>query len=232
MPEKAEMELLSLLQAFDVKSAQLRQAVFLGDDALVAIVDREIEPLVTAILGHRAETQDDIRQQLHFVGALIRDEAEDKTSVLRHVNALSALIDRYHAGSGIEAAPVASVPSLVASGRLFSDMLLDSLSERIAVLTRDCRVLYANRAYARNFRRNPVDLIGCHIAEVIGEDCFESGLREDLARCFLGEERAFRYTVRKDGGLLVVGRATPLGAVSGGMLGALLVITETRSLVT
>lgn len=231
MPEKAEMELLSLLEAFEAKSAQLRRAVFLGDDALVAILDREIEPLVAAIVGHRAETPAGIRQQLRFVGALIRDEAEDRASVIRHVGALSMLIDRYHAEDGTDAPP-ASGPNAVAPGRLFSDMLLDTLSERVAVLTRDCRVLYANRAYAQPFQRTPIDLIGCHIADIIGEECFESGLRADLALCFRGEERSFRYTVRKDGGLLVIGRTTPLRGEGGGILGALLVVNETRSLVS
>lgn len=231
MHEKAEMELLSLLEAFDTKTAQLRRAVFLGDDALVAILDREIEPLIHAIVDHRAETSAGIRRQLGFVNTLIREEAEDRASVLRHANALSTLIDRYHAEEdGAHASAAAGVPNAIAPGRLFSDMLLDSLSERVAVLTCDCRVLYANRAYAKPFRCKPVELVGCHIAEIVGEECFESGLRDDLALCFRGEERCFRYTVSKNGGLLVIGRTTPLRGEGDGILGALLVVNETRSL--
>ena len=231
MPEKAEMELLSLLEAFDMRTARLRRAVFLGDDALVAMLDREIEPLINAIVGYRAQTSAGIRRQLGFLNALIREEAEDRASVLRHANALSTLIDRYYGEENdADAPPAAGAPNAIAPGRLFSDMLLDSLSERVAVVTCDCRVLYANRAYAQPFRRKPVELVGCHIAEIVGEECFEGGLRADLALCFRGEERCFRYTVSKNGGLLFIGRTTPLRGEGGGILGALLVVNETRSL--
>ncbi|WP_182307137.1 hypothetical protein [Ciceribacter thiooxidans] len=111
MPEATRKDSLdALFEAVALKSMQLRQAVRVGDDRLVRLLDRELDPLVAAVLDYRASDLREIHQQLRFVSDLIREDADDRSCVTRHAGVLSDLLDRYFGEEEERSATGASAP--------------------------------------------------------------------------------------------------------------------------
>ena len=65
-------KLKALIELFWFKYSQLQYAVKSGDDLLIGILDREIEPVLTTIYEEKAETVVDARLQFQFVLDLLR----------------------------------------------------------------------------------------------------------------------------------------------------------------
>ena len=76
-------KLKALIELFWFKYSQLQYAVKSGDDLLISILDREIDPVLTAIYEEKAGNVHDARMQFQFVLDLLRKEADDVSSVLR-----------------------------------------------------------------------------------------------------------------------------------------------------
>jgi PAS domain-containing protein len=229
--------LLALFHAFSTKCAQMRRAVNEGDDQLAYALDRELGPLFDAIVDYRANSTLEIYMQLQFIGNVIRDEAEDRASVVRNAHALSILVDRYFAGSGgVVPDSLVVLPPMKKEldgeqfdrSRLLNDTLLDSLPDRVVVVTRDYRYLYSNAANGKYLNIKPIDLIGHHIMEFIGSERFEKRTKAKLDACFAGEN--IDYLCRRDmvetGDMTLRCRMTPVRDEKGYVFGAMLTLQD------
>ncbi len=198
------------------------------------MLDREIEPALAAVLHKEATDASELKTQFQFVVDLLREEAEDKACVLRQAHNFKLLLDRYF---GTEEAarpfrvelpetgrPVMS-PRVVEDG-LINEAILDSLPDRVAVITTDYRYLYSNPLNAGSFREKPIDLVGRHIVEFIGIQRFEGRVKRHLDRCFAGEIVEYDYLSPRRGSAITRCRMTPCMSAAGNVLGAILVLQE------
>jgi len=227
-------KLKALIELFWFKYSQLQYAVRSGDDLLISILDREIDPVLTAIYEEKAGNVHDARMQFQFVLDLLSKEADDVSSVLRQRDALQTLADRYFSTGSNEIAGKSwmSPPPVVAlKGRadegFLNEAILDCLPDRVAVITPDYRYLYSNPLNAARLEERPMDLVGRHIVEFIGIQRFEQRVKPNLDRCFSGE--LVDYTFAKDVGnrtLVVRCRMTPCMSGTGKVIGAILVLQE------
>ncbi|HXV29476.1 MAG TPA: PAS domain-containing protein, partial [Sinorhizobium sp.] len=182
----------------------------------------------------KASSVEDARLQFQFLVDMLRVEADDFSCVLRHSQLLRSLIDRYFAATG--AADLAGLdfdrtPRLPSKGRaddgLLNEAILDSIPDRIAVITPDYRYLYTNPANASHLASKPMDLIGRHIVEFIGLQRFEERVKSYLDRCFAGEVVDYTFAKSAEGRNVVVRcRMTPCLSSTGKLIGAILVIQE------
>jgi PAS domain-containing protein len=234
-----EVILLALFHAFSTKCSQIQRAIRIGDDVLVESLDKELEPLVTAILAFRASNVLEIYMQLQFVSNLIRREADDRSSVVQHCAALSTLMHRYFAGADEAAMDVLlsfcdEKPdhrgAVFRNDDVLSDVVLDCLPDRVAVITRDYRYLYSNAANCEYLDVKPVDLIGRHLSEFIGIERFEQRAKHKLDACFAGEaiDYVYKSYFTFDAGKAMRCRMTPLRGAKGEIIGALLTLQDAR----
>ncbi|QLF70593.1 hypothetical protein FE840_014195 [Peteryoungia desertarenae] len=134
-----------IYEAVVLMNRQLQWAIAVGDDALVDSLDRQLHSLTTAFLAHRAVTFSDLNRQIRFAIQMIEENADDRASVLRHLASLSGLIDRGVARDGLVSGGMASSqtgPIGAASIAIYenlSDVILNCLPEKVAVLTGDYR---------------------------------------------------------------------------------------------
>ncbi|XUY28203.1 PAS domain-containing protein [Agrobacterium sp. rho-8.1] len=232
-----EAQLQEFFAAFSLKCMQLKQAVASGCDDLVRVLDKELEPLIADILNFRAETREDAHMQLQFLNGLIREEAEDRSMVTRRSVAMSMLIDRYfqrgtadqngfsQTGSGKKSL-VLDAPEQP----LFNEAILDCLPDRVGVITRDYRYLYANQANASFLKRTPLSLIGCHVSELIGEDSFNKMAKAEFDRCFDGATVDYiHHGHRIFDNFSTRCRMTPLRGVNNEVFGAVVVLQDIRA---
>lgn len=224
----------ALVELFWFKYSQLQHVVRAENENLVAMLDREIEPALTAVLQREAKDSAELRIQLQFVVDLLREEADDRACVLRQTHHLKLLLDRYFgAGEGARpfgcpelhgARPVAT-PRIAEDG-LLNEAILNSLPDRVAVITTDYRYLYSNSLNAECFSEKPIDLVGRHIVEFIGAARFESRVKRHLDRCFAGEVVEYDYMSSRRSNAMVRCRMTPCMSTAGNVLGAILVLQE------
>jgi PAS domain-containing protein len=229
--------LLALFHAFSMKSMQIQHAIKSGDDLLVGSLDKELEPLVAAILAYHATNPLEIYMQLQFLGNLIRESADDQSSVVQNCTAFSSLLHRYFAGAedaSMEALLAVSGERPFARSEIFnnddilSDVVLDSLPDRVAVLTRDYRYVYSNAANNAYLNAKPIDLIGRHIEDVIGHSRFEQRAKAKLDACFSGEviDYVYHSYSKTDSGRMIRCRMSPLRGAGGKIIGALLTLQD------
>ena len=198
------------------------------------MLDKEIEPALAAVLHKEATDVSDLKTQFQFVVDLLREEAEDKACVLRQAHNFKLLLDRYF---GTEDAaspfrmdlpdkgrPVMS-PRVIEDG-LINEAILDSLPDRVSVITTDYRYLYSNPLNAESFSEKPIDLVGRHIVEFIGMQRFEGRVKRHLDRCFAGEIVEYDYLSPRRGSVITRCRMTPCMSAAGNVLGAILVLQE------
>ncbi|PWE56682.1 diguanylate cyclase [Metarhizobium album] len=237
MTKDAEQTLLSLFEAFALKCMQLQQAVRFGDDNLVRVLDRELGPLIESVLAYRAEGIVGIYMQLQFLSNLIREDADDRSSVMRHSAALSVLLDRYLGGNA--AAKYAAMLNKLSWKRatdtahpendsFLNEVILDALPDRIAVVTTDYRFLYFNPAGAAYLKKHPIELVGRHVVDFVGPDCFERRLRGSLDQCFAGAKMEFQMACRivEERETTMRFRLAPLRTRSDAAFGAVLVWSD------
>jgi len=224
--------LSSLFEAFSVKCVQLQQAVRTGNDELVRILDRDLEPLIALIIAYKAGNAYEVSMQLQFVSNLIREDASDRSCVVRHTSALSLLINRYFSETSDESA-VAVEAEIEPSGPFMRDdnflneAILDGLPDRVAVITTDYRYLYSNPENANHLNLRPIDLIGRHISDLIGEHRFEVGTKEQFDKCFSGETVDFVKRRQRDEDVITTRcRMTPLRSGRNVVIGALVVLQD------
>lgn len=235
-----ETPVIELFDAFSLKCVQLKQAVANGHDDLVRLLDRELEPMIADILSYRARTREDAYRQLQFLNGLIRDEADDRSSVTRRSAAMSMLIDRYFRGvnEGYDCCHQllvqnANSHSFNAQAQpLFNEAILDSLPDRIGVVTRDYRYLYANRVNAEFLGYSQLAVVGRHVSEFIGEKSFDSMAKPAFDRCFLGQLIDYLHRGRRDQDEYKIRcRMSPLRTANNEIIGAVVVLQEVHEVV-
>nr|WP_298105358.1 PAS domain-containing protein [uncultured Shinella sp.] len=198
------------------------------------MLDKEIEPALAAVLHKEATDVSDLKTQFQFVVDLLREEAEDKACVLRQAHNFKLLLDRYF-GTEESASPFrmdlpdkgrpVMSPRVIEDG-LINEAILDSLPDRVAVITTDYRYLYSNPLNAESFSEKPIDLVGRHIVEFIGKQRFENRVKRHLDRCFAGEIVEYDYLSPRRGSAITRCRMTPCMSAAGNVLGAILVLQE------
>ncbi|EHS53911.1 PAS fold-4 domain protein [Rhizobium sp. PDO1-076] len=228
--------LLPLFEAVSLKNVQLQQAIRSGNDRLVAALDRELDPLICEMVAYRASEADEIYLQLHLLTKLLREDADDRSCVLRHTALMSILIERYFGPRGLARPTGDAVVSMLDSkpqpafgdDDMLNEVILSSLPDRIAVVTRDYRYLFANPAMADMLRTRPIDIIGRSVFELgLQPDAFVA-MRDALDHAFRGESGDFAS--RFNGGNHLVsafyGRFTPLRSSQGAINGAVLTFSD------
>lgn len=227
--------MLGLFEAFSTKCLQLQQAVSAGHDELVRALDRELDPLIGIILSYRAGNACEMHMQMQFLAALIREDADDPSSVVRHSAAMSMLIDRYFTDT---TTPPETVFPASADTRLkqqtypdplFSEVVLDMLPDRVVVVTPDCRFLYANKLYSKYVNKTQLALIGNSVPELVGSEYFEIKVKPRLDRCFEGESLDYTEEHWGQGQRAPVRyRMTPLRCAANKIAGAVIVMEDAQ----
>lgn len=229
--------LLPLFEAVSLKNSQLQQAIRVGDDHLVRLLDRELDPLIAAVVDYHASDIAEIHMQLRFVGSLIREDADDRSCVQRHAAVLSILLDRYF-GDGRERARSASSIALAGlearmdgEDNYLNESILNSMPDRVAVVTLDYRFLYCNPAHAGWLGATQLDLVGRNLFEFVDDAQVAQDIRHQLDRCFAGEQSEVCYWWRITGmGTALRSRAAPLRTPRGDVIGAILTLLEDQRL--
>lgn len=231
--EFRDSNLRAMFEAVSLKNLQLQQAIRNGDDRLVRILDREIDPLITSLISYRATDLDDVYLQLQILTKLLREDADDGSCVLRHASMLSLLVERYFGPKRSQQSPAAHLFGAPeprdGDDEQLNEVILNNLPERVAVVTRDCRYLFANKAMAC--------MLGMRQIEVIGRSVFDLGLatgshdwlQDALDAAFSGRSGSFvahlsAATVSGE----MPGRFSPLCAADGSISGAILTLGESE----
>jgi PAS domain S-box-containing protein len=212
----------------------------------VSSLDGSIDALIETIIGYRATNLFYAHMQMQFVGCLIDQYAEDCESVREHVKLLSYLMEQY-LGSTVPrwqmpslertdrervervSAPAAYVPN-TDNGNFLNAAILEALPDRVAVLTKDYRYLYANAASSAHVGKKPMEMIGRHIVEFVGEKRFRECIKGLLDSCFAGQACEYVYD-RKDEVHVTPTkyRMSPLRDSSGDVIGALILAEDVGS---
>ena len=229
--------LFPLFEAVSLKNTQLQQAIRVGDDHLVRLLDRELDPLISAVVDYHARDMAEIHLQLRFVGNLIREDADDRSCVQRHAAVLSILLDRYFGDRKLDAVAAPSLEVAGIAARLegedgyLNESILDSMPDRVAVVTLDYRYLYANRAHADLLAATQLELVGRDLFDFVDDAKVAQEIRHQLGRCFSGERSEVSYGWRKLGqSLAVQGRAAPLRTPRGDVIGAIMTLLDEQRL--
>lgn len=219
-----------------MRCAQIEEAIRQGDDERVAALDRDIQPLVEAILACRASSLVEVYMQLQFVSYLIAQDADDGAFVTQYAAVLSYLLDRYFGAHAPDwrvpmpadmklRQPSAYVPD-TDNGQFLNAAILETLPDRVAVLTKDYRYLYSNPANCAYLGKKPMQLIGRHIADFIGEERFAGYVKEKLDACFDGTPIDY-IDERKEPRVRC--RMNPLRDASAKVIGALITLEKIGS---
>ena len=111
---------------------------------------------------------------------------------------------------------------------------LEQVSDRVSIVDKDYRFLFANAAVLRSYRMNKEDILGRHIADLIGQEQFYRVSKADLDRCFTGgtvrTERAQRNAAGKLCHLDV--RVEPFRMSDGTIIGAIAVMRDVTEATT
>jgi PAS domain S-box-containing protein len=236
--EFRDANLRVLSESISLKNRLLQQAIRSGNDELVRAIDREIEPLLTDLVSYRATDTDDIYLQMRLVTTLIREDADDRACVLRHASMLSLLVERYFGPRRGQAVPAMHVPiSAETSGseddEMLNETILNNLPERIAVVTRDYRYLFANPPMANMLGAPQMDLIGQSVLDICLDPDARQSLREALDAAFAGRSGAISTVFRStaEGMVMLRARYSPLRAAQGIINGAVLTFGEEEQII-
>ncbi|OLP61485.1 hypothetical protein BJF93_00690 [Xaviernesmea oryzae] len=178
----------SLIDSFWHKQEELCRATAAGAEADVVRLDSEIQPLLNAILEVRCSDPCARSLQMVFLADLIRAHAQDASLVIDHADRLEQLVRRDAVTDSRSSG--AGRSERVGEGgveQIGIDLVLDALPDRVAIITCDYRYLYSNAANARHLGVKPLQLIGRHLVEFVGETLFADRIRGHLDKCFLGE---------------------------------------------
>ncbi|MDI7863561.1 PAS domain-containing protein [Rhizobiaceae bacterium n13] len=224
------------IELFWLKYAQMQRAVDSGDDKLASLVDRELDSLLDAIIEHKALNALEMQMQFQFAIDLIKKEADDLSCTIRHLAYLQALVERYILPRASTELPPPTGEDFGENVSFYSSAFpngvldlaaLEAIKDRIAVISPDCRVLFTNSVNAARLHKAPADLIGQHIAELVGVHRFRLGMKDALEQCFAGEIVEYTYAAEIDDRTVVVHcRMTPCYSSERALVGAMLVMKE------
>lgn len=224
----------ALIDLFWSKYGELRRAIDSEDEAGMAILDRELDPLMLAIFGSEESDTASIQAQFRFALDLLNEEADDRSCVRRNAHLLQTLVERYlmpqNKASQVRQEVVGgeemSIDEATAGG-ILDEVLLNRISDRIVVVAPGYRILYSNETNARRLDMAREELVGRHLAEFVGLHRFRNEFQPNLDKCFAGESMSVTYADEVDGQTVVmVCRMSPF-LRSATLIGALVVIQET-----
>ncbi len=227
--------LQDLIDLFWARYARLKCAVAADDGEALPCLDTEVESLLDAIFERKATNAVEVQMQVKLAIDLLRAEAEDPSSVLRHAENLQSIVERHlrPAAAGelyhhvIEVAPATVTSRLKAEQGLLDIALLERLPNRVSVIAPDYRYLYCNETDARAWGHAAAEIRGRHITEMLGEERFEQGFREKLDSAFAGEIADYTFADPVEGRTRVLRcRMSPYRAASGELIGALVLMEE------
>ena len=222
------------IEQFWCKYAQLQQAVGTGNDALSDRIDRELNSLLYGVIVHKALNAMEMRLQFQLAIDLMKKEADDISCIARHLTHLQALVERYilpgaHAALPLEMdedQDVSSYSSALFHGDLDTERL-EAIADRVVVVAPSFRVMFTNSVNAARLHGAPADLVGQHIAELVGLHRFRLGMKEKLEHCFQGNIVDYTYAAEIDDRTVVIQcQMTPCYSQEREMIGALLVMKE------
>ena len=212
----------------------MQHAVGNGNDDLSDRMDREINSLLHTVIEHKARNALEMQLQFQLAIDLMRKEADDLGCIARHISHLQALVERYILPSAHAALPaitedeeeISSHSSTLLDGALDIEAL-EVIADSVVVIAPTHRVLFSNSVNAARLNAAPSDLIGQHIAELIGLHRFRLGMKEKLEHCFRGNIVEYTYASEVgDRTVVIQCRMTPCYSTDGEMIGALLVMKE------
>ena len=229
--EFRDANLRAMFEAVSLKNLQLQQAIRSGDDQLVRVLDREIDPLMSALISYRASDFDDIYLQMRLLTKLLREDADDRACVLRHASMLTILVERYFGPKRSQefAAPeMATVrPHHAGDDEHLNEAILNNLPERVAVVTRDYRCLFANTAMASMLGLRQIEIIGRSVFDLSLAAGNNDWLQDALDSAFAGRSGSFVAGVSPVSSASEMrGRYAPLRAADGSVSGAILTLGE------
>lgn len=229
--EFRDSNLRAMFEAVSLKNVQLHQAIRSGNDQLVRVLDREIDPLISALISYRASDLDDIYLQMRLLTKFLREDADDRSCVLRHAAMLSLLVERYFGPKRIQETQVPARGEhhqhLGGDDEQLNESILNNLPERVAVVTSDYRYLFANTAMAGMLGKLQIDLIGRSVFDLGLVDGRDESLRDALDSAFAGRSGSFVTKMSVQMEICTVpGRFSPLRAADGSISGAILTLGE------
>ena len=139
--------LSGLIQQFESLANELTIAVRCGHEAEVQALDLQLQRLIGRIFAVHARSRGDISAQIGFFNRLAVRDCDDGVSVRRYTGMMTALFHRYlEPDAGARPGPRAKTQHLLPNGYDPSvhEMLLDSVPERVAVISLDFRYIYCN----------------------------------------------------------------------------------------
>ena len=66
--------------------------------------------------------------------------------------------------------------------------VFESLPDRVSIVDGDYRYRRVNPVFERSWKRPADQLVGMHVADLVGTEAFEQKVKPDLDRCFAGED--------------------------------------------
>lgn len=191
----AEVDVYTEMEVFSNMESQIERAVQLGQDKIVQDLDREIDPVLEAILAYRAKNAVELQRQLKFITDLLARRAECPATVQRLSAKLAELVNQYFEDGQLrfrETCDVASfsmVPGRALAKPEEADLALSIA--RVAVISMDYRFLYCNAVLSEDLHVTPVQVIGRPISEVCNVSVVDTVYRSHLEMCMAGQFREF-----------------------------------------
>src|SRR5207248_3306396 len=69
--------------------------------------------------------------------------------------------------------------------------VFESLPDRVSIVGTDYRYRRVNPVFERKWRMPAEDLVGMHVADLVGREAFERKVKPNLDRCFAGEDVSY-----------------------------------------
>lgn len=222
------VELKTLIESFWQRYAELKSAVDRNDALKIATLDRELDNLLESITSRKNASSAEILEQFRFAIDLLNEEAEDTGCVQRNSEVLRKLVDRYiGAGLAREGSNTDEHGAQWSPYAILDEDRLDDLDERVVVVSPGYRINYTNAANAASLNANVSEIIGKHIAELVGIHHFQQAFRQKLDACFKGEAGKYTYAEDMDGHTVVKSfDMSPCYSPSYKLVGAIVVVKE------
>lgn len=215
-----------LIELFWSKYSDIKAAIAANDADKAGKLDREISGLLQTIFEAKASSLGDIRRQFSFAIALLDEEAEDLSCVRYNSQVINGLVNRYLT-SGDQDAGLDDMGADTPNDASINTALFDKISECISIVSSSYRVNYANSAHAQRFNRAAGEMVGLHLAEVVGFQRFQNGFKDHIDRCLSGETVTYTYAEEVNGRTVVNRcRLSPYYDHSSAPAGVMMVVSE------
>lgn len=229
------MALLDLIDCCTKCKEQLLLAIQADADyATIQALDEHLSFLITSIRDLHLSAPSDINRQIKFFLFRSTNFEEDSLSSF-DLDALNCLVDRYTDTTSnlpkfghSENTVCAQADINLRNHRFRTDELIQEPNSRIALFNTDYIYEYCSAANARFNNASPEDMVGKHMAEIVGNQRFENRAKYYFDKCFGGESQKYTYflDVPNHGEHLMNCQATPYRDDDGNVRGAFVLIED------